>query len=304
MPRVQWNDADNQSKLQEAVEGWLNGDALKIGFSLADWADIHGIPKGTLAPYVTKNLKKRKKIGGTAGRPRLLSKQQESLVVDVVRRHDRANKGKSVAEVVDLVQEVGGVDRLQARNAYNRTISRVHKSELTGAIKAQATTTNRTAITIEQQFRWHNLVSSMYADLIRLNAEEGSGQPYDSWKECFVEGVPNNPVRLKRFKEALQLAASLAEISESTQEEEVEKRAQEFAVFREAAPKALEKWRLKNKDFEKVTVLEIQALSKIYYNTTVAKSKKAEVVSVISKLYEKNPKPLDQDEVVDETNTN
>ena len=49
----------------------------------------------------------------------------------------------------------------QARDAFRRTIRtahvNTHKKELMGVVKAQATTTKRSASTVEQQYRWHVL---------------------------------------------------------------------------------------------------------------------------------------------------
>jgi hypothetical protein len=44
-----------------------------------------------------------------------------------------------------------------------------HKKELTGVVKAQATTTKRTGITVKQQYRWHTTFDSAMATLRRNN---------------------------------------------------------------------------------------------------------------------------------------
>ena len=107
------------------------------------------------APYVTSNTAKRKKIGNTAGRPSLLDPKQQAFVSDVVRRCDRANEPRSVPQVVDLLQDLGGLDRKQARDCWERTIHPKEQAaqRITGVVTAQATTTKRAAITVAQQFR-------------------------------------------------------------------------------------------------------------------------------------------------------
>ena len=153
--RTAWNDEEHIMELADAVQTWLDGAPQKRGLTLGDWAAECGIPKGTLAPYVTLNTAKRKKIGNTAGRPSLLDPKQQAFVSDVVRRCDRANEPRSVPQVVDLLQDLGGLDRKQARNCWDRTIHPKEQAaqRITGVVTAQATTTKRAAITVAQQFR-------------------------------------------------------------------------------------------------------------------------------------------------------
>ena len=61
--------------------------------------------------------------------------------------------GKSLREIHDTMQQLQPITEQQARNAFRRTIRSAHKKELTGVVKAQATTTKRSAITVEQQYR-------------------------------------------------------------------------------------------------------------------------------------------------------
>jgi len=101
----------------------------------------------------------------------LVSAEKQQVLVDVIRRSDRGNTPKTFPEIIDTIQDLEPVSRKQARDAYDRTIKPTHKKVLTGIIKAQRTTTKRSAITAEQQWRWHAHVDSMRADLIRLNRE-------------------------------------------------------------------------------------------------------------------------------------
>ena len=41
------------------------------------------------------------------------------------------------------------------RSAFDSQVRAKHKDELSNIVKAQATTTKRTAVTVEQQYRWH-----------------------------------------------------------------------------------------------------------------------------------------------------
>jgi hypothetical protein len=120
------------------VIGWLDGSAQASNMKLAAWATKHGVPKGTLAQYVTSNLEKRQKLGVSPGNAALLSKDHRQLVVDVIRRADRANQPKSLSEVVDVIKELApGIGRKSARNTYDNTIKGEHSGKITGPVKAQ-----------------------------------------------------------------------------------------------------------------------------------------------------------------------
>ena len=77
-----------------------------------------------------------------------------------------------VPEVIDMMQELHGLDRKQARDCYANTIKPSHSNVLTNIVKAQATTTARSAITVSQQWRWHCLVESTWNELVALNRDE------------------------------------------------------------------------------------------------------------------------------------
>jgi hypothetical protein len=91
----------------------------------------------------------------------------------------------SMSQVVRLIQELKPTLNTQAARDAFLTVQKKHKEELTGKVKAQATTTARSAITIPQQFRWHTMIDSMYDELVRLNTVEGGGDAPDSWRQSF-----------------------------------------------------------------------------------------------------------------------
>jgi hypothetical protein len=113
------------------------------------------VPFGTLSGKVTSNEAARSISERGLGAPTLLQPEQQQVVVDCVRRADRANNGKSMPEVIDLIQELHGLERKQARDTYANSIKPSHRDKLTNIVKAQATTTARSAITVDQQWRWH-----------------------------------------------------------------------------------------------------------------------------------------------------
>ena len=101
------------------------------------WALLHEVPYGTLTGRVTSNLKKRTRAG-TSGRPSPLNETQVEVVADCIARADRANKGKSMPKVIDMVQEMHPeLDRKQARDAYANTVKQQNSHRLTRVVQAQ-----------------------------------------------------------------------------------------------------------------------------------------------------------------------
>ena len=88
--------------------------------------------------------------------------------------------GKSLREIHDTMQQLQPITEQQARDAFCRTIRSAHKKELTGVVKAQATTTKRSAITVEQQYRWH-----AWTELKALNKEETGTNLVESLHPAF-----------------------------------------------------------------------------------------------------------------------
>uniref|UniRef100_A0A7S2XM23 Uncharacterized protein n=1 Tax=Attheya septentrionalis TaxID=420275 RepID=A0A7S2XM23_9STRA len=105
------------------------------------------------------------------GRPSVVDPKVQAFVADVITRHDRGNDGKTQSESIDLVQQVvPALDRKQAAQVFKRTIL-PHFSHLLkqNPQKAQATTTKRSAITVQQQFRWFQTYDGALNELRRRN---------------------------------------------------------------------------------------------------------------------------------------
>jgi hypothetical protein len=105
----------------------------------------------------------------------------------------------------------------------------------------------------------------------------------------------NSELRIKRFKQAARLTASLAEISKLTQEADLAKKGLESDLMKDIAPGALRKLRSKNMDFNSITVKELHALAYEYYNEDLpAAGNKKVKADKITELYLKNQARLDQ----------
>jgi hypothetical protein len=113
-----WSLPENAAILRPAVDGWLDGSAKRDGFSLPSWAAKCGIPVGTLSNYTTRNVEKRKIVGVGPGKKPKMASEKVSVLVDAIVRADWGNHPKSLAEVVDTIQELDpGLSRKQARDA-------------------------------------------------------------------------------------------------------------------------------------------------------------------------------------------
>ena len=118
---------------------------------------------------------------------------------------------------------------------------------------------------------------------------------------CFVNAYccyANSEERIKLFKQAAQLAASLGDISKLSQEADATKKKAEADSFKDLAPGALAKVRLKNMDFNKLTIKEMQALAYEYYHVTnvtiPSTGLKKLKVDKLEEIYKENQDRLDK----------
>jgi len=81
-----------------------------------------------------------------------------------------------------------------------------------------------------------------------------------------------------------------------SQEADASKKQSEADMFKDIAPGALTKVRLKNMDFNNLTVKELAAMAYEYYHVTIPTSglKKIKVVDKLEELYKGNKNRLDQ----------
>ena len=98
--RINWSKGEPLELLRKAIEGWSAAKAT--GISIAGYARQCKIPKQTLAPY----LSGKKELGKGQGRPGILNKEEEGLMVDTIRRYDRSRKGLAPKEVANLGHEI------------------------------------------------------------------------------------------------------------------------------------------------------------------------------------------------------
>ena len=135
--RIDWSSGESLEKMQAAVALWVSLEPTARP-TLKSYAATHGIPAGTLANYVTSTEENRRAVGMRHGAKPLCSQEEQSFVVDCIRRANRANDGKSNQQVIDIVQELKPeLSRDQAKYHVRQTLRPNHKKLLSGIVKAQ-----------------------------------------------------------------------------------------------------------------------------------------------------------------------
>lgn len=188
--RVDWSRGENLEKLRKAVNEYLNKTGTYLAeqsMTLQRFSQLVQIPHETLRKYVCTDPAKRRVLGCSSGRKSLISSSVQEFSVDMIRRKDRGNDGMTNLEAVDMVQDLEpALTRKQISQSFRRTVRKNHKSVLSNIVKAQASTTKRNAITVSQQFRWHqNVQASM--ELLR---ERNTGRAHNG-SSSFGELMPH-----------------------------------------------------------------------------------------------------------------
>ena len=164
LTRVNWGKGAGLERMTKAVEDWdsKTGPFLEDEktMSLPRYAVLVNIPFPTLAGYVRPDLDKRKDLGMSAGKRPLFSEDEQTFGVDVIRIHDRGNDGLNKRQCIDTLHDMRpDLTRSSVTKTFDRTMRPKYTAELTGIIKANATTVKRTSITVPQQYRWHTVRS-------------------------------------------------------------------------------------------------------------------------------------------------
>jgi hypothetical protein len=144
--RTNWGKGEPLERITQAIKEWNDKtgrywDFNQEAHSLRVFSYVVSIPYDTFKKYVASSV--AREVGKSAGRPSLISPEDQRFVADVVARHDRGNDGKSTSEVIDIVMLMNpSLKRKQASQCFNNTIRPNNKDLLTqNDVKAQATTT-------------------------------------------------------------------------------------------------------------------------------------------------------------------
>ena len=182
--------------MEKAVSDWTKKEGgylttNNVPRSMRSFATHVGIPYKTLRNYLTGKEKNKRAVGASCGRKANFSSQDTQFVSNVLARADRGNEGKNRKEAIDLVQELKpALDRKQASRALTRHVLRKSEDLKNNLVKATATTTNRSAITVGQQFRWHNTYESCLNLLRKRNTSlcKKSGKSFGEVMHHFIIG--------------------------------------------------------------------------------------------------------------------
>lgn len=99
----------------------------------------------------------------------------------------------------------------------------------------------------------------------------------------------SSPAKMKRMKQALELAKSLAEIARIDAAEDKAKKDELDKELLEVAPDAVKKWYAKGKDFSKITIKEQRAIAHKYYKVILSNSQKPKLVKEMIALHNDRP---------------
>ena len=124
------------------------------------FAEVNCIPFTTFQTHITSVDGKRIKLGSGVGKKPLLDSQSNGIIVDVLVRRDRVNQGMGVDGALGILEEMcPDLTRKQLGRSLRRTVFPATSDRLTKPVVPQATTTKRSAITVSQRWRWHQVIS-------------------------------------------------------------------------------------------------------------------------------------------------
>ena len=95
--KTDWSAPENREKLEAAVDDWNNktGDCSK-DLSVREWSKLCGVPRSTLGDYISG----KKQFGAKPGRNSLVDDDTAQVLVQTIRRMDRANKPMGISAIV------------------------------------------------------------------------------------------------------------------------------------------------------------------------------------------------------------
>jgi len=191
---VNYSQGEGKELLEAALGEWNSKSGrFREGMLLRTFANVVGISKSNLSRRTAKHTGESGRgpdlTGAGQGRKPLVSKKQQQLIVDVVRRHDRGNEPLTPRAVVNLVTQLVPISNVQAADHVRRTMRPNHRDEITNLVKPQATSTKRSGVTIQSQHFWHLTVDAAYEELRQLNASAMSGGvDFDDVMSSFIAG--------------------------------------------------------------------------------------------------------------------
>jgi len=219
--RINWGAPPHRAKMETAINDWFQktGDAVDSnGEAIEDakiFAGLVDIPYNTLYKYIQPNEVTRRILGnGDRGPPKLLDPGDVQFIGETLARADRCNDGASRKEGTDLVMTAApNISREQARRQLSRRV--IPESHAAGILKGkvrkiQATTSDRIAISLPQQYRWHIAVDNEYKFLRETNIGlcKKSGKTFGEVMAHFIIGLDEMCIMSDSHGDCYVIAAS------------------------------------------------------------------------------------------------
>ena len=153
----------------------------------SDVADIILIvpPPSTINDYVRRLADHKKATGENitvaewidqykrkGGRNPLISEDVRDCIQDIIVARDGRNTPMARKHILEIIESVAECTKKQAENYYHQCVNNkkfplLEKGERVAS--AQKTTTSRTQVTMEQQYRWHTLIDQMWEKQAEVN---------------------------------------------------------------------------------------------------------------------------------------
>jgi hypothetical protein len=188
--------------MHKAIQNWFNigkdrlDDNSECINDHAIYACHVGIPCKTFYQCIHPDENKHLLLGdGSRGKTKLLTNDEVKFTGAILARQDHANDGLSRKEAKDVIMDLNtNLSRSQASKLLLRHV--LPKSAKAGVLKAttqkvQATMSDRTNISLGQQFCWHRIVDEEYNLLRTSNTGlcKQSGKTFGEVMGHFIVGL-------------------------------------------------------------------------------------------------------------------
>jgi hypothetical protein len=113
----------------------------------------------------------------------LITESEVKFLVNVIHQRDILNCGMSRKAIIGVIQGMTGKKIKNCENHYDYLIRQKRLPGLTEGgriVTAQEITSKRTEVTTHHKSRWHNLIDSVWEDLLRLNKNADGCELYPS----------------------------------------------------------------------------------------------------------------------------
>ncbi len=201
--RINWSKPGPfRDRMHEAIQNCFNIGKDRLdnnGEGISDhaiYARRVGVPCKTFYKYIHPDEKMRLVLGdGSRGKTKLLTDNEVKFTGEILAHQDCANDGLSRKEAKDVIMDLNNnLSQSQASKLLSRRV--LPESAKAGVLKAtthkvQATMSDRTNISLGQQFHWHCIIDEEYDLLHTSNTGlcKRSGKTFGEVMGHFIVGL-------------------------------------------------------------------------------------------------------------------